>query len=249
MQVLDHKTWRQVETNIVDQLVTKHTYGMEGEFKAIQFPELDKELRQYDFLTPAGQEMQQAAARLAEVYSNDVAISYISGGIKLTQPSQGLSDKITSKAKYSAVAKLWTYMSRFFGTKNANSAALVHKVANFLEDPLDAATVKQAIEAAKGDADLLKSIEEVQKQAAGETTSTIKVQTYKNSKGEVFAQPTEGATLTENTIPRHRIAPENMVREKLNMNPEKLSTVEKRMLANSGYKAIISEDGKLIILD
>ncbi|RLC98297.1 MAG: hypothetical protein DRI46_11590, partial [Chloroflexi bacterium] len=140
MKQLDHKNWKQIENNIIEVVTDKHTVGLEGEFRAIQFPELDKQLSQYDFLTNEAKELQQAAARLAEVYTNDVHLSYISGGIKLSPPQQGLTADLSQKAKYSFMAKVWNNVSRYLGTKDANTAAMVRKVADFLENPLDSAT-------------------------------------------------------------------------------------------------------------
>ena len=252
MKQLDHKLWNQVELSIVDKLVNKRAFGMEGEFRAIQFPELDKDLKIYDFLTKDAQELQQAVARLSEVYTNDASLSYISGGIKLAAPQQALTTDLTAKAKYQAASKVWNYVNRYFGTSDANMASTVHKVAEFLESPLDSATVKEAIQVAQKDNELLRAIEEVQKQAAAQQakqSGTMKAKIFVNKQGHRRWEPAKGYTWKDDTIPAHRITTEEVLKEKLQMDPANLSEVDKRLLKSRGFKAIGLTDGTLVVLD
>lgn len=249
---LDPKLWGKVEISMVNQLVEKWTFGMEGEFRAVHFPELDKALSTYDFTTPDAAQLQSAIGRLAEVYTNDTILARMTGTIRLTAPQQALTTDLVAKAHYSLASKVWNHLQRYLGTSNANMQSAVRIVANFMENPLDAATVKEAINVAKGDTALIQAIEELQKQVAASQArgvGNVKAKIFTNGKGQYSYEPKEGYTWNDKTVPVHTIVSRDIVADKLKLDPDNLSEVDKRLLKGRGFKAIGATDGTLIMLE
>ena len=254
MEKLSPRVRADVENSMTSQLVDKFTFGKEGEFRAVQFPELEKAMRPFEFATPEAQRVKEVVSRMSEVYKNDVKLAAVSGNISLPNFQSYLTTDPFARLMYELASKVFNGVKRLIPGREADSLAMVNKVGKFLEDPLNTKTTEQVISAVKDNQELLASINRLQAAAARDVANGVvstKAKTYRSSRGRLYLTPGRGRETGE-SVPLHRIVPEESAKAILEVEKIVSSTLTdsaKRKLVDEGFLMIRLEDGQVIPLD
>lgn len=245
-----------VEDSIVDTLVNKHTLGEEGEFRAIRFPALAKELENFKFNTPDAERIKEVVSRMAEVYRNDPKLAAAAGNISMPMFQSYLTTDPRARAMYEVASASFNYIKQLVPNRKADTLAMVKKTAKLLEDPLNAKTTQQVIDAVKEDQQLVAAIRrmqsEVAKSKAAGTYRGPRTKMFKDSSGKLWMQPGTGRKeVTEEAIPTHRLIGVKEVKRRFKVKKLKSSTLTKatrKRLLDDGFAGIVLEDGQVIKL-
>jgi len=247
------KTRAKVESSIIDTLINKHTVGAEGEFKAIQFPEIAKELKLYDFVGEDARVLKDVVSRLADVYQNDVGLSYAAGGLSPQQFSTYLTTNPVIRAQYEMATLAFNKIKALAPGSKADVSALINKVSTLLEDPLDSKSVSEAMKVVKGDVAAEEMVKKMQAEIARNKVvngiSTQAVKLYRGKGGSLFVKPGAGRGLIKDTLPAHRVTSEDAVLKMLKIDTiDALTPHSKNVLIDKGFLAIGLNDGSLLKL-
>lgn len=235
---------KRAEWSVLNTLANKFTAGTEGGLKATNFPMLAKELDKMVFTTPDARTFKKAVQQLAEVFTNDTALARASGNVNFTKPQGFLADDIVSKFKYQAAQTVFQEVQKYMPTAKGRGLALVSKVAEILENPLHAKTIKELM------ADLSPEVSEQVKQlqqataraqAAGKDAGAARVNLY--GTGNVLSAKGTGAP---HQIPLHRIATTEQVRSVADAEGIALSDTKAldKALKSRGFAAVMQGSEK-----
>ena len=225
------------EGAVMNNLATKYTAGAVDGVKATNFPALANALKGVNFRTPEARSVKKAINELAEVFQNDVPLSNSAGGIQVTQFAQALTTDPVAKAKYALASHLFHYVRSLAPGRQGRASALITKTARLLEEPMNSKTIKELQEMLDGEINIDINIEQVIKAAAqqkADGTGMPRVRLYGD--GKVLVGKGAGK---EQSIPIHRIAPTEKVKEiseatGINMSDKKALDAE---LRDRGYSA------------
>jgi uncharacterized Ntn-hydrolase superfamily protein len=243
-----------VEALVVDELVAKMTDGNITQFQATNFPELSKALADYDFIWPRARALRDVVDKFAEIYQNDNALSYVSGGISTTKFQSYLTVDPVVRAQFEIASGFFNQIKVLLSGPKGDAAALIKASAKLLEDPLNPHNVEEALRVVGDDAALQQAIRKLSQETAqanhyNKPGRTTNIKMYKDGSGKLWTKPGEGRTEAD-SIPMHRITNEEVAKtisqaEDLN----NLSTVEKTRLLNAGFTSVGLNDGSVIILN
>lgn len=251
MAKLSPKTQRLTENAIMDELVNKFTVGRIGEFRATDFPSLADELTTYTFKTPEAKRLKEVVERMSEVYKNDIKLAASSGKIQLPNFQSYLTTDPVIRAKYEIASTVFNKVKSLAPGQQAKTLAMVDKVAKLLEQPLNARTTKQVIEAVKDDQELVAAINRFQADVAKEN-ATQGTQLFKDKSGRLFDTQSAGRTVVDDFVYPQRVMLQEDLLEELGEAEFKkalLTPKVKKDLLDRGINAIKSPDGQIILLD
>lgn len=252
------KGTRLVENSIVDQVTRKYTLGRLGEFNAIDFVGLSKELEKFPFITPDAARINTVVDRMAEVYKNDPMLSGVSGKIAVNNDEgSSLTWRLAEKAKIEAAGKMWARIKSLVRPSNdADYIAMVNKVAKMLEQPLNAKTTKQVLEAVKDDQELVAAVNKYNSEMAKAINSGYiqpGQKVWKDASGKLWTTNVKGTKLVDDKLYyNHRAIDEDMLLKQYNIKKLTSSTLTTKIkldLLNQNINAIKLADGQIRFIE
>lgn len=244
-----------VEMLIIDHIVNKHMVGDPTGKQAIIFPNVARELADYEFIWPNSKELVKVIDTFGEVYQNDVALSAIAGGLPKVDVTNFLTTDLAKRGQFVLMNRVWAQMRMLMGGAKGDVSSLANITAKLLRDPLNPKNVEDALKLAKEDATLETAIKKFQADTAAAkhadipAATTTKVKTYKDNNGTVWTKPGTGRKEAD-AIPMHRmIDKETALTIARTDDLDNLGPVEKARLLNAGFSAIGLDDGSIIILN
>lgn len=233
------------EWAVLDTLANKFTAGAEGGLRATNFPMLAKEMDKIVLTTPEARQFKKAVQQLSEVFTNDTALARSSGNVNFTKPQGFLADDVVSKFKYQAAQSLFQEAQKYLPTERGRGLALVSKVAELLENPLHAKTVKEVMKDLSPT--MTQQITDLQRaaaraQAAGKDIGGAKVNLF--GSGKVLSTKGSGAA---QQIPLHRIATTEQLRDIAEAEGIAMSNSKalEKALKDRGYLAVMQGSDKV----
>jgi hypothetical protein len=242
-----------VENLVIDELVEQFTDGSITQFQATNFPELSIALDAYDFRWPQAKALKGVVDKFAKVYQNDIALSYVTGGITTTKFAHYLTTDPVVRAQFEIASGVFNQIKVLMGGSKGDAAALINASAKLLEDPLNPKNVQQAIDAIEGNAQLEAAIKKLQTETAAARHNpgpggTIKVRLYEDGKGNLYTQAGDGRQAVD-TTPMHRITSEDVAKKVARTDDlSNLDNVQTARLIEAGYIMIGLNDGTVIKL-
>ncbi|BAM63085.1 tail tape measure protein [Edwardsiella phage ETP-1] len=239
-----------VENSVVDTLANKYTAGVGDGLQAVNFPMLSDELKKVTLSTPQARQAREAVSALAEVFRNDVPLSRITGNIQIPKFQSYLTTDPVARAKYEIASGMFNYVKSLLPSKKTAELALVRKTAKLLENPLNARSVRELMEAAGDKVDVSREVLNLQQQtaraaAAGKDTTMPRVKLY--GSGSVLGLKGTGQA---HTIPVHRIASTKVLTtlaESSGINLADKTAVD-TMLKSNGYAAVQQGTDRIRVL-
>jgi predicted DsbA family dithiol-disulfide isomerase len=253
IDILPISTVRNVEGMIVQELVEKHTAGKPGGWRATHFPSLSEALSVYPFRTQEAQRIKMVVDELGKLYKNDIAIAQATGGITMEAFQSYLTTDPLARAQYAVASEVFNYVQQMTSTSRANTRAMINRVADFLDKPLNPRTTSHLIDEVKENQALTAAITDFQKavaaaQAEGETSQWARVRMYKDRHGNLYSKPQAGRSPAESMIARH-VAREDYIRDTLGINDiTNMTRYEKAKVINEGFQAVMLGNGNIIKL-
>lgn len=236
---------KRAEWAVLDTLANKFTAGTEGGLRATNFPMLASELDKMVFTTPETRAFKKAVGRLAEVFTNDTALARASGNVNFTKPQGFLADDVVSKFKYQAAQNIFQEAQKYFPTARGRGLALIGKVAELLENPLHAKTIREVMDDVSPE--VSEQITQLQRAfaqalAASRDTGAARIKLYGD--GKVLSAKGTG---TEHQIPLHRIATAEQVRAAAEAEGIALSDTKAldKALKDRGFSAVMQGSEKV----
>lgn len=242
-----------VEGEILDRLTSKFTSGQEGQFQAINFTGLNKELSQMNMQTPDAQRIQQVVADLSEVYMNDQNLVQIANHVGMNF-EQGIATSIKGKAKVAAVNRTWRFLRALTPGSEGDSMSLSIRLSKLLKDPLDAKTVGNLLEDRRLDGELKAALTRLQSETARELSegATPPARMYSDASGKTFLEDGPGRRVLEDKIMPHRIVGTGDAKEILGVdevNYVNMTRANRLKLIDRGFQAIGFENGQVLRLE
>jgi len=243
-----------VEALIIDNLVEKFTDGNITQLQATNFPELSRALADYDFVWPRSRSLRRVVDTFAEIYQNDNALSYVSGGISTTKFQSYLTTDPVIRAKFEIASGFFNQIKILMGGPKGDAAALIKASAKLLEDPLNPHNVERALAAVEDDSILQSAIKKLSAETAasrhlGRPGVTGKVKIFRDKSGRLWTKDGKGRTAAEG-IPMHRMTNEEVATKVSQAKDVRnLSEIEKARLIDAGFVSIGLDDGTVIILN
>jgi hypothetical protein len=253
IDLLPVSTVRDVEGIMVQELVAKYTAGNQGGLRATHFPSLAEALSVYPFRTAEAQNIKEVVTQLGQLYKNDAAIAQATGGITMEAFQSYLTTNPIARAQYSIASEVFNYAQQMTGGSRSSTRALINRVAEFLDKPLNPRTTSHLLTEVKENQRLSASIREFQNtlaaaRADGSADQWARVRVYADSRGSFYAKPGQGRRPVESLMGGH-IAREDHVRDVLQVqNIEEMSRFEKAKVIDAGYQAVMLADGRIIKL-
>lgn len=241
-----------VETLIIDRIISQNMVGDPTGKQAILFPQIARQLSDYNFMWPDAKALQEVVNEFAEIYQNDVILSYVAGGLSKVDVTAYLTDDIVRRAHFTLINKLWAQMRIAMGGAKGDATALSNIASKLLDEPLNPHNVEDALRIAKGNAELESAIKNFSASVGqAEKTGgviTTKVKTYKDGAGKLWTKAGPGRKEAE-SLPMHRIATEDVAKQVSRAEDlENLGPAERARILNAGFNAIGLGDGSIIIL-
>ena len=203
---------KKAEMAVIDTLANKFTTGQSSTMQVTDFVKLNDQLEDTIFTTPEARQMKQAIAKIADVFKNDPQLARVSGSTHFAQEADTLSTNPVTASRLAAARQMFRSWQKYFPTERGRGIALVNKVAELLDNPLHAKSVRDIIdEMPEVTADVQKLQQEYAKaKAAGKDVGAARVKLY--GEGKVLdARASQGAAA--DTVPLHRIATLDQVKE------------------------------------
>lgn len=203
---------KKAEMAVIDTLANKFTTGQSSTMQVTDFVKLNDQLEDIIFTTPEARQMKQAIAKIADVFKNDPQLARVSGSTHFAQEADTLSTNPVTASRLAAARQMFRSWQKYFPTERGRGIALVNKVAELLDNPLHAKSVRDIIdEMPEVTADVQKLQQEYAKaKAAGKDVGAARVKLY--GEGKVLdARASQGAAA--DTVPLHRIATLDQVKE------------------------------------
>lgn len=203
---------KKAEMAVIDTLANKFTTGQSSTMQVTDFVKLNDQLEDTIFTTPEARQMKQAIAKIADVFKNDPQLAKAAGSTHFAQEADTLSTNPVTASRLAAARQMFRSWQKYFPTERGRGIALVNKVAELLDNPLHAKSVRDIIdEMPEVTADVQKLQQEYAKaKAAGKDVGAARVKLY--GEGKVLdARASQGAAA--DTVPLHRIATLDQVKE------------------------------------
>ena len=203
---------KNAEMAVIDTLANKFTVGKSATLQVTDFVKLNDRLEDTVFTTNEARQMKQAIAKIADVFKNDPQLAKAAGSTHFAQEADTLSTNPVTAARLNAARQMFRSWQKYFPTERGRGIALVNKVAELLDNPLHAKSVRDIIdEMPEVTADVQKLQQEYAKaKAAGKDVGAARVKLY--GEGKVLdARASQGAAA--DTVPLHRIATLEQVKE------------------------------------
>lgn len=203
---------KNAEMAVIDTLANKFTVGKSATLQVTDFVKLNDRLEDTVFTTPEARQMKQAIAKIADVFKNDPQLAKAAGSTHFAQEADTLSTNPVTAARLNAARQMFRSWQKYFPTERGRGIALVNKVAELLDNPLHAKSVRDIIdEMPEVTADVQKLQQEYAKaKAAGKDVGAARVKLYGDGK-VLDARASQGAAA--DTVPLHRIATLDQVKE------------------------------------
>lgn len=203
---------KKAEMAVIDTLANKFTTGQSSTMQVTDFVKLNDQLEDTIFTTPEARQMKQAIAKIADVFKNDPQLARVSGSTHFAQEADTLSTNPVTASRLAAARQMFRSWQKYFPTERGRGIALVNKVAELLDNPLHAKSVRDIIdEMPEVTADVQKLQQEYAKaKAAGKDVGAARVKLYGSGK-VLDARASQGAAA--DTVPLHRIATLDQVKE------------------------------------
>lgn len=203
---------KKAEMSVIDTLANKFTTGQSSTMQVTDFVKLNDQLEDTIFTTPEARQMKQAIAKIADVFKNDPQLARVSGSTHFAQEADTLSTNPVTASRLAAARQMFRSWQKYFPTERGRGIALVNKVAELLDNPLHAKSVRDIIdEMPEVTADVQKLQQEYAKaKAAGKDVGAARVKLYGDGK-VLDARASQGAAA--DTVPLHRIATLDQVKE------------------------------------
>lgn len=195
---------KKAERSVIDTLANKFTTGNSASLQFTDFLKLNDQLEDIVFTTPEARQMKQAISRISEVFKNDPQLAKASGSTHFAAEADTLSANPVTATRLAAARQMFRSWQKYFPTERGRGIALVNKVAELLENPLHAKTMREVMdEVPELTADVQKLQQEFAKaKAAGKDMGAARVKLY----GEGKVLDVRGAGVASDTVPLHRIA-------------------------------------------
>jgi hypothetical protein len=244
------ETIANVESSLLDQLLSKHSQGQFDETSAVNFPALAQAMKPFNFQSANAKNVKKTTELLAEVYRNDPKLLNSTAGLHLDKPAATLTNDPIAHAHYSTFRKALNYVHKYLPGAAADNAALIEKLNKLFKDPLDNTITKQVLNNVKLDSELKAAISRIQEQLAKDTLegNIARVKLYKDKTGEISVLPTKNSTELGESLPMHRVLPQTDALLILGKDTLDLTRADKLKLINDGYVAVATPKGKLIKL-
>lgn len=255
MAKLPKQTRRAAEAEVFSILSDKYTFGMEGGWKATDFPALAKELEQIPLTTPEARKLQQAVSKMAEVFRNDPFLASVSGEIPLPKFQSYLTADPVVRAKFALASGVFKKFKELAPGEMHNNMALVNILTEVLDKPMNAKLLDQLAKEAGDRIDISAQLSELTQAVARKSADAAdegapRVALY--GEGKILStKPTETAKAKAESIPMHRIASIEDAKTIAASEGVNLSDIKQvdEILRARGYKAVQLGTNKVRRLD
>lgn len=229
MDKLPAKLRARTEGAVIGNYLEKFTSGAEQQ--AIYFPGLAEELNKINFINQDARNMVKAITKLADVFKNDVQLAAVTGRFEVPKFTSYLTSNPATRAEFAIASKAFRGIRKFGFTKESKNIALVETIADFLENPLKAKTIKQLTEEF-GNEDISKLVLEVQQGNAKKSSARV---LFSENKGQLLVDKNGSVA-----IPLHRIATYNIMEEVAKRHSIDINNAKalEQALKEEGYLAI-----------
>lgn len=235
---------KKAEMSVIDTLANKFTTGQSSTMQVTDFVKLNDQLEDTIFTTPEARQMKQAIAKIADVFKNDPQLARAAGSTHFAQEADTLSTNPVTASRLAAARQMFRSWQKYFPTERGRGIALVNKVAELLDNPLHAKSVRDIIdEMPEVTADVQKLQQEYAKaKAAGKDVGAARVKLY--GEGKVLdARASQGAAA--DTVPLHRIATLDQVKEVAEAEGLTNGKLLDAALKKRGYVAVMQGSTKV----
>lgn len=145
LEKLPPATRRTTEAAIIRAMTDKFTIGRATDLQATHFPMLSDALKGMDIRTPEARRLVKAIDEMAKVFKNDVNLGQLSGRLTVPQFQSYLTTDPVMRAKFELASTSFQWIKRMAPTKEGNNLALVRKVSQLLENPMNARTAEDFV--------------------------------------------------------------------------------------------------------
>ncbi len=203
---------KKAEMSVIDTLANKFTVGQSSTMQVTDFVKLNDQLEDTVFTTPEARQMKQAIGKIADVFRNDPQLARVAGSTHFAQEADTLSTNPVTASRLAAARQMFRSWQKYFPTERGRGIALVNKVAELLDNPLHAKSVRDVIdEMPEVTAEVQKLQQEYARaKAAGKDVGAARVKLYGDGK-VLDARASQGALA--DSVPLHRIATLEQVRD------------------------------------
>lgn len=203
---------KKAENAVIDTLANKLTTGHSAGLQVTDFTQLNDQLENITFTTPEARQMKQAIGRMAEVFKNDPNLARVSGSTSFASPTEFLTADPLVAAKMQSARNMFKSVQKYLPTERGRGLALVNKVAELLENPLHAKTIRDLMDELP---EVTPDVQNLQRayasaKAAGKDVGAARVKLY--GTGKVLDVRASSGSLVD-TVPIHRIATVEQIKD------------------------------------
>lgn len=255
MSKLPKQTRLSTEAEIFDIMANKFTKGTEGGIRAVNFPELARELRQVPFTSPEARKLQIAILKMADVFKNDVQLAKVNGKIAVPSFQSFLTADPLARMKYAIATKVFRKVKELNPGEMQRNLALVNILTDVLNKPMNAKLLNDLTREAGDRVDISEELKLLSQNAAKQAADNAdkgapRVAVF--GEGKVVAtKPVVGSMTKGESIPMHRIASTEDARvlaAASGVNPANIKEMD-RLLTSHGYQAVQLGTNKIRRLD
>lgn len=138
---LPSDTHKRIEGEVLSTMVEKYSVGEIAGDRAINFPQLAREINKINWQTPEAKQLTKGISRMADIYKSDLSLAGVTKRIKLPQETTYLTYNPATRFKMDLLNKTAGYLRSVRGTPEGNQITLVKQTAKLLENPLNKTTL------------------------------------------------------------------------------------------------------------
>lgn len=235
---------KKAENAVIDTLANKFTTGHSAGLQATDFTQLNEQLENITFTTPEARQMKQAIGRMAEVFKNDPNLARVSGSTSFASPTEFLTADPLVAAKMQSARNMFKSVQKYLPTERGRGLALVNKVAELLENPLHAKTIRDLMDELP---EVTPDVQNLQRayasaKAAGKDVGAARVKLY--GTGKVLDVRASSGSLVD-AVPIHRIATVEQIKDIAEAEGLTEGKLLDAALKKSGFIAVMQGSNKV----
>lgn len=235
---------KKAENAVIDTLANKFTTGHSAGLQVTDFTQLNDQLENIVFTTPEARQMKQAISRMAEVFKNDPNLAKVSGSTSFASPTEFLTADPLVAAKMQSARNMFKSVQKYLPTERGRGLALVNKVAELLENPLHAKTIRDLMDELP---EVTPDVQNLQRayasaKAAGKDVGAARVKLY--GTGKVLDVRASSGSLVD-TVPIHRIATVEQIKDIAEAEGLTEGKLLDAALKKSGFVAVMQGSNKV----
>ena len=235
---------KKAENAVIDTLANKFTTGRSAGLQVTDFTQLNDQLENIVFTTPEARQMKQAIGRMAEIFKNDPNLARVSGSTSFASPTEFLTADPLVAAKMQSARNMFKSVQKYLPTERGRGLALVNKVAELLENPLHAKTIRDLMDELP---EVTPDVQNLQRayasaKAAGKDVGAARVKLY--GTGKVLDVRASSGSLVD-AVPIHRIATVEQIKDIAEAEGLTEGKLLDAALKKSGFIAVMQGSNKV----